>query len=188
MLLTPEGGISYFGPRYGWTCDTVHNFEVVLASGDVVNANLHSNSDLFKALKGGSNNFGVVTRFDYETFQQGLLWGGLISYPYQNITKLLGYLQDFTYQTGEGVDDYASMELTYSFNASGPLVAGWIGAYTKPQPHPEILKNFTEFQPQLSSTLRNATLSNLTYEGGSGEPLDLHDHSQADRQPADVDV
>ena len=140
-----------------------------MASGEVVNANAHSHPDLFKALKGGGNNFGVVTRFDYETFKQGLLWGGIITYPYQKITELLGYLQDFTEQTGEGVDDYASMELTYSFNASGPLSSGWIGAYTKPQPHPEILKNFTEFQPHLSSTLRNATLSNLTFEGGQGK-------------------
>lgn len=63
--------MSFFAPRYGFACDNVINFEVVLASGDIVNANAHENPDLWFALKGGSNNFGVVTRFDLRTFKQG---------------------------------------------------------------------------------------------------------------------
>lgn len=51
--------------------------EVVLPSGEIVNANATSNSDLWRALKGGSNNFGVVTRIDLKTFPQGKFWGGL---------------------------------------------------------------------------------------------------------------
>lgn len=37
--LTLNGGISYFSPQVGFTCDMVVNFEVVLASGKLVNAN-----------------------------------------------------------------------------------------------------------------------------------------------------
>lgn len=37
--LATGGGLSYFSPRYGWTCDTVSNFGVVLANGFKVNAN-----------------------------------------------------------------------------------------------------------------------------------------------------
>ncbi|KAK8124367.1 oxidoreductase [Apiospora kogelbergensis] len=57
------GGISYLGPRHGWTCDTVVNFEVVTANGSVVNANRRENPDLRWALCGGGNSFGVVTHF-----------------------------------------------------------------------------------------------------------------------------
>lgn len=53
---------------------------------EVVNANATSNSDLFLALKGGSSNFGIVTRFDMETFKQGNLWGGTMSYS-KNYTQ-----------------------------------------------------------------------------------------------------
>ncbi|KAF2271244.1 FAD-binding domain-containing protein [Westerdykella ornata] len=60
------GGNSYFTGRNGFGCDTVVNFEVVLADGEVVNANSKENSDLWKALKGGALNFGIVTRFDLE--------------------------------------------------------------------------------------------------------------------------
>ncbi|RYP60823.1 hypothetical protein DL771_010355 [Monosporascus sp. 5C6A] len=60
------GGISFFSGRRGFGCDSVVNFEVVLANGTIVNANRTTNADLWRALKGGGNNFGIVTRFDLE--------------------------------------------------------------------------------------------------------------------------
>jgi hypothetical protein len=74
------GGFSFFSSREGFISDNVLNFEIVLASGDIVNANATENSDLWIALKGGSNNFGVVTRFDLLTFEQGPFWGGNVYY------------------------------------------------------------------------------------------------------------
>lgn len=53
------------------------NYEVVLADGQVVNSNAKQNPDLFKALKGGSGNFGIVTRFDFAAFPAGKLYGGM---------------------------------------------------------------------------------------------------------------
>ncbi len=40
------GGISYYAGLHGLGCDNVANFEVVLASGDVINANASSHPDL----------------------------------------------------------------------------------------------------------------------------------------------
>ncbi|KAI2468961.1 FAD binding domain-containing protein [Annulohypoxylon bovei var. microspora] len=60
------GGNSFFSGRMGFGCDSVVNFEVVLANGTIVNANNTANSDLWRALKGGSSNFGIVTRYDME--------------------------------------------------------------------------------------------------------------------------
>ena len=40
---------------------------VILSGGQVVNAIPRENSDLGWALKGGSNYFGVITRFDMDT-------------------------------------------------------------------------------------------------------------------------
>ncbi|ETS74969.1 hypothetical protein PFICI_13453 [Pestalotiopsis fici W106-1] len=62
------GGISWYTARTGFACDSVVNYEVVLASGEIVNANASANSDLWRALKGGGSNFGIVTRFDVEAF------------------------------------------------------------------------------------------------------------------------
>lgn len=69
-------GVSYYSTRYGYICDMVENFEVVLATGDIVNANINENPDLWKALRGGGNNFGIVTALTLKTFEQGAFWGG----------------------------------------------------------------------------------------------------------------
>lgn len=61
------GGNSWYTPRTGFTCDTVVNYEVMTTKGELINANATSHPDLWKALKGGSSNFGIVTRFDLET-------------------------------------------------------------------------------------------------------------------------
>jgi hypothetical protein len=63
------GGIGYFASTQGWATDNVVAFEVVLANGAVVEATqTNQYADLFWALRGGNNNFGVVTRFDVRTF------------------------------------------------------------------------------------------------------------------------
>ncbi|KAK4099525.1 hypothetical protein N658DRAFT_508569 [Parathielavia hyrcaniae] len=76
------GGISYFSGTKGWACDNVRNYEVVLASGDIVNASPNENSDLYWALRGGGgSNFGIVTRFDLASFDQGDLWASSLIWP-----------------------------------------------------------------------------------------------------------
>lgn len=68
------GGISFFSGRTGLGCDSVANYEVVLANGTVVNANSTANADLWRALKGGSSNFGIVTRYDMEALPSRKLY------------------------------------------------------------------------------------------------------------------
>jgi FAD/FMN-containing dehydrogenase len=60
--LTLGGGISWYSGRHGWACDGVKNYEVVVASGEILEVNQETYPDLYWALRGGGNNFGVVTR------------------------------------------------------------------------------------------------------------------------------
>lgn len=53
------GGVGWHTSRRGFGCDRVVNYEVLLASGTVINANASVHSDLWRALKRGSSNFGV---------------------------------------------------------------------------------------------------------------------------------
>ncbi|KAM0817922.1 putative FAD-binding PCMH-type domain-containing protein [Seiridium cardinale] len=92
-----QGGLSYFSYARGFVCDDVVNYEIVLASGEVVNANAYTNKDLWLALKGGGNNFGIVTRFDTPVFEQGQLWGGKLFFQSsfsRQIQSLVDYLHD----------------------------------------------------------------------------------------------
>ncbi|KAK7966962.1 FAD binding domain containing protein [Apiospora aurea] len=79
------GGLSFYTSKRGIASNDVANFEVVLADGSVIDANARTNPGLFKALKGGSNNFGIVTRFDMLTFEAtpGGIYGGLGSMKYE---------------------------------------------------------------------------------------------------------
>ena len=168
--LTLGGGNSFFGPRSGFGCDNVRSFEVVLANGTIVNANLQQNPDLFKALKGGSNNFGIVTKFDLITFEQGQMWGGFVIYPPQTVEQQVQALQGFTQASGDGVDPYAAVINSYIFKADGLAFIANYYTYTKPQANPAILTNFTAIQPQTQSGLRTTNLTTMTIELAAGTP------------------
>jgi hypothetical protein len=90
------GGNSYYATRTGFGCNTVKNYEVVLADGTVVNANQHSHPDLWLALKGGSSNMGIVSRFDMEAWPKEDLWGGNILYNRTATADILDALTTFT--------------------------------------------------------------------------------------------
>ena len=58
------GGLSYLSAQYGLACDGFVQLDVVLADGSLVAARADNEyADLFKALKGGGNRFGVVTGY-----------------------------------------------------------------------------------------------------------------------------
>ncbi|CZR55667.1 probable FAD-binding oxidoreductase [Phialocephala subalpina] len=57
------GGFHYLINKYGMAMDNVVSYDVVLGNGTQVVANSTCNPDLFWALKGGANNFGIVTKF-----------------------------------------------------------------------------------------------------------------------------
>ena len=65
---TSSGGITFLARQHGYSCDNVYGYEIVLAGGNVVYATESSYPDLWLALKGGSNNFGIITRFDMAAF------------------------------------------------------------------------------------------------------------------------
>ncbi|KAI9694038.1 MAG: FAD-dependent monooxygenase ctb5 [Bathelium mastoideum] len=146
--LTTGCGISYFSPRYGFTCDMVENFEVVLASGDIVNANATSHADLWKALRGGSNNYGIVTAITLKTFPQGQFWGGQTFHSLgtrkANFKALENLIASHPY------DRYVHFINTLVItNMTQAWIVGNSLQYTKsdpPEPFPEVFKPFTDIQ------------------------------------------
>ncbi|KAJ6514314.1 FAD-binding domain-containing protein [Mycena vitilis] len=81
------GGISFVSPEFGWSADSVKEMDVVLVTGQLVTATATNKySDLFRALKGGANRFGIVTRYELYPAHTGTKdeknwFGGVISYP-----------------------------------------------------------------------------------------------------------
>jgi FAD/FMN-containing dehydrogenase len=158
--LTTGGGISFMSPRVGFTCDTVSNYEVVLADGSIVNANAKQNTDLLIALRGGSNNFGVVTRIDYKAIEQGPFWGGNVLYSITTAPDQLKALVNFA--AADTYDNYSSliMSLTYT---QGQLLIFNSMEYTKPVENPAVYQPFMQI-PSLQSTMRIDTMTSFTQE------------------------
>jgi hypothetical protein len=76
-MLISALGISYFSNMYGLACDNVLSYEVVTASGFVINVSQNSFPDLYWALRGGGNNFGIVTKFTVVSISRApTMWGG----------------------------------------------------------------------------------------------------------------
>ncbi|KAL8915022.1 MAG: hypothetical protein Q9171_000462 [Xanthocarpia ochracea] len=160
--LITGGGTSFFSRRVGFVCDNVINYELVLPYGKVVNVNA-STPDLFKALKGGSNNFGVVTRFDIKSFESGPFWGGVVVYP---ITTLPQQVVAFVGLAGaQPYDPFAALVHSYSYTAGNWVIYNNY-EYTKvpAQPYPPAFKPFTDIQPQILNTMRVSNLTDFTVE------------------------
>ena len=99
------GGNSYYTGRNGFGCDGVVSFEVVLANGSIINANATENSDLWKALKGGSLNFGIVTRFDLKAMPAVDLAYGLSVIASNYSDQVIDAVVEFTNHAEERPDD-----------------------------------------------------------------------------------
>ncbi|KAL4740938.1 hypothetical protein BDV11DRAFT_168682 [Aspergillus similis] len=165
--LTLGGGISYHSPRYGWTCDTVSEFEIVLPNGTIVHATEEEHPDLMLALRGGSGNFGIVTKVKLRTFGQGPVWGGHVYYPLDTIDNQLRAFESFN--TAEGYDEYASLITSFGYaGGRGAAVVNSI-VYTREEEYPEAFAKFFE-KPSAYSTMRVASMHDISTEQGSFQP------------------
>lgn len=141
---TLGGGISFFTPRFGLACSNVLAYEVVLASGKIVTATALSYPDLWRALKGGSNNFGIVTRFTVRCFPSTQIWSGFMYAPNSQSTKALMALHESAKHAdsricGATVDTHAAAPIacfTYIQGLGMQAVTVHL-AYTKPPEEPK---------------------------------------------------
>lgn len=62
-MITGGGGYSWITNQYGLTGDTLISVDMVLPNGTLARASETENPDLFWAVKGGGNGFGVVHSF-----------------------------------------------------------------------------------------------------------------------------
>ncbi|KAF3074195.1 Bifunctional solanapyrone synthase [Trichoderma lentiforme] len=170
--LTLGGGMSFFSSQHGWACDNVNNYEVVLADGSIRQVSYSSAySDLYWALRGGGNNFGIVTRFDLAAYPQGDLWAGSDTFLYTNETAAA--INNAFYYLGVNApsDPYAQVIIAYAYaQAQDLFVIASDLQYAKPIANPPILQNFTSIPGAIASTLRVVDLANLTVEFNNTNP------------------
>ncbi|KAI2790643.1 hypothetical protein POX_c03489 [Penicillium oxalicum] len=129
------GGISYHSNLYGWTSDNVQSFEVVTSTGIIVTASESSFPDLYWALRGGGNNFGLVTKYNLYTIPCPTMRGGARVFTENNFPQVIdafinvvnnatvdGKAQQYVaFLQNQGLN-IASAELTYVEDVADPAI------------------------------------------------------------------
>jgi FAD/FMN-containing dehydrogenase len=165
------GGQSLFQPKRGWAIDNILNYEIVLASGEIVNANTSSNPDLFKALKGGNTNFGIVTHLKIAAFDFDGLWGGEVFVSLNGsqatrpamLDQLSHALVNFT--TNNHLDTNTAVQLmtVYLSNNQGQIVNAAFGN-TVAEANPASLENFLNMPNQVQNTAGYVKLADFVHQ------------------------
>ncbi|KHN93732.1 FAD-binding, type 2 [Metarhizium album ARSEF 1941] len=139
------GGLSYWSSIYGMAFTKIVNYE---AYSSIVNANETANKDLWWALRGGGANFGIVTRFDVQTVENGQIWFEGLFFKVSQHERLLTVAADFA----AAAEDDPNVSITYNL---GPAGAAVYLAYNSPINRPKIYAPFYDIPHQniIKSTL-----------------------------------
>ena len=111
-----------------------------------MNANAFENSDLWKALRGGSNNFATVTAITLKTHPQGKFWGGQTFHAIEARGEIFAAMENLIHD----YDPYAHFISTLVIN--GQMRSWFIGNgyhYTKSEPHVALKDRPAPFVPLL---------------------------------------
>ena len=124
--LTLGGGYGVLSGIRGLVIDNTVEFTTVLANGEIKKSNKQENSDLFWALNGAGQNFGVTTEFVLQAYPQKELYLGTMLFPAtpEHISKLVKALNDLY-----GVKDTSQGPQTKSLGKAMSLVG-----FAKPPP------------------------------------------------------
>ena len=164
-------GFSYLVNQQGLAIDNALNFEVVLANGSIVNANATSHPDLFRAMKGGSNNLGFVTEITLATVRtEGAIYGGIMYYAEEYLDRVSDVIYD--YHVRQAVDDTLTHVLPqYGYNGTtntsisfNPVVYN-----RNVDALPAIMQGWLDI-PAYQNTLKNRQYYDMSVELNDGFP------------------
>ncbi|KAJ5689372.1 hypothetical protein N7462_003764 [Penicillium macrosclerotiorum] len=119
------GGFHYFNNKYGYAMDNVVSYDIVLGNGTHIRATKSSYPDLFWALKGGANNYGVVTKFELETYDIPKISTTIQLYNETSIPAFLTAVCEAA-KLDDANPIAAGMVATVSYNATTKAISGSI--------------------------------------------------------------
>ncbi|KAH8587140.1 FAD binding domain-containing protein [Bisporella sp. PMI_857] len=145
------GGLSFMSTEYGWAANSVLEYTLVLANASIITVSETQHPDIFLSLKGGGNNYGIVTSFLLKVYPQGQVWGGNLKWTASDevTAKILAALRDFT---DNYPDEKAGIILTAE-RTLATLVDLWILFlyYNGPTPPPGVFDSFTSIGTPINS-------------------------------------
>ncbi|KAH6890861.1 hypothetical protein BKA70DRAFT_1538144 [Coprinopsis sp. MPI-PUGE-AT-0042] len=127
-----SSGYSWVTNEYGFAVDNI--ISAGKSFGFIFRALKTHGSDIFYALQGGVNNFGIVTSFTVKAHPIGKVWGGTLTYPIEQLDALINATAEYS---TNGSLDVSKAIMVYQLSATnGTLTCGTILFYDGPTPPP----------------------------------------------------
>ncbi|KAF8137725.1 hypothetical protein K438DRAFT_2120466, partial [Mycena galopus ATCC 62051] len=135
------GGYSNKTNQFGLAIDNIQSIDVVVPSGEVLTVSDSSNEDLFWALKGGGNNFGIVTNWTMVTQAQGPIYSQTFQYTLDKSAKVVDAIINYS----KNVDPLSNIETYWEWTVDHGQLAAIISAecfYDRRTPPTEVFQEF----------------------------------------------
>ena len=107
---TLGGGVGWLSRRYGLACDNLVGASLLLPSGETIETSEERDPEVLWGLRGGSGNFGVVTRLDFALHPVATVTGGFGAYDAADAEAVMAHYR--------AVMDDAEDELAAIFDLS----------------------------------------------------------------------
>lgn len=92
---TLGGGMGWLARKYGLSADSVLEFQVVTADGEILYASELENSDLYWGLRGGGGSFAIVLGMTIRLYPVTEVYGGTMIYPGTMAKEVFTFYRDW---------------------------------------------------------------------------------------------
>jgi FAD/FMN-containing dehydrogenase len=125
--LTLGAGFGWLAGKFGLAVDNVLGAEVVTADGQMLHVSETEHPDLYWALRGGSGNFGVVTKFELKLYPLSQVLGGMILYPFDQARDVLRFYRDVAAAAPDELVTYAAILTLPEGPPAVAIICCWSG-------------------------------------------------------------
>lgn len=123
-------GEGYLAPRYGFGSDQILEVELVTADGTVMTASAEENPDLFWAVRGAGQNFGVVTALKLRLHPAPRrAVGGYLDFHAGDALEVSRHIWDMM----ENASEFFYPEVSYGLDEQGQLQIRVLPGHTGPE-------------------------------------------------------
>ncbi|KAM0228592.1 hypothetical protein ACHAP5_011903 [Fusarium lateritium] len=165
---TLGGGSSVLASQHGWALDNVLEYEVVLPNATIVTASENTHKDLYYALRGGGNNFGIVTSFNVSVFPQGPVYTGSRTFG-DNQTGLVLEEAEKIFGIQDYKDTAIGLEYRYTYTQQNGWSISTTQRYAQPVLSPPVFDTLNSI-PALGNLTGgiNSLANSTSFEGPLG--------------------
>ncbi|OTB05935.1 hypothetical protein M426DRAFT_10075 [Hypoxylon sp. CI-4A] len=189
------GGLSYFATQRGLACDNVKSYEVVLADGSIVSASADNEySDLYKGLRGGAANLGIVTNYELYTYPVGEFNVDARAYSTNQTSGFLRAVAE--YQKEGQLDPLSSISVCYQIFdiclhvqliETGPTVLLLYNQAVQQAEAFDAFYNLGSYTP-ITAAFNGSLLDVLTLTGSRFSTGDIRTYGETFSHQADADL